>query len=184
MKKRFKITTFLKAVMLLGIFGMYACNFSVSSGNATADNLKEVSQSKEKIRNGITVEDFGGLKVESAFLMLESGELVSDENTLKPDEKFKLVLKISGWKAENGKVQVGAMEQVHDASRPIPLEGEDLFAGSTGLSEEDAQIISLKMGIPEASAVYEVYQTDFKVWNKSAEQYVSGNYRFKIDKNK
>ncbi|GGC49408.1 hypothetical protein GCM10011386_47110 [Parapedobacter defluvii] len=169
-----------KAVFLLGILSLTACKFSASTGNPTADNLETVSKSDQKIRNGIQVEETGGAKVESAFLMLESGELVSDENTVKPDERFKLVLKISGWKAENGKVQVGAIEQVHDAARPIPLEGNDLFAGSDGLSEEDAQVIALNNGIPAASAVYEAYQTDFKVWNKSTEQYVRGSYRFKI----
>jgi len=171
---------FSKALFLLGILSLAACEFSSKKGNPKADNLETVSKSEQKIRNGVQLEETGGVKVESAFLMLESGEMVSNENTLKPDERFKLVLKISGWKAANGKVQVGAIEQVHDGDRPIPLEGEDLFAGSNGLSEEDAQVIALKNGIPAASAVYEVYQTDFKVWNKNADQYITGNYRFKI----
>jgi len=57
-----------------------------------------------------------------------------------------------------------------------------LFAHTSGLLEKDAQVISLKMGIPAASAVYDVYQTDFKIWNKKAAQWIEGNYRFKINK--
>lgn len=171
---------FSKTVLFLGICSLTACEFSTKIGNPTADHLETVSKSEQKIRNFIQIEETGGVKVESAFLMLENGELISDQNIIKPDEPFKLVLKISGWKAEDGKVQVGAIEQVHDGNRPIPLEGDDLFAGSNGLSEEDAQVISLKNGIPAASAVYEVYQTDFKVWNKNADQQILGSYRFKI----
>ncbi|QIG88755.1 hypothetical protein G6R40_03300 [Chryseobacterium sp. POL2] len=171
---------FSKAALFLGICSLAACNFSTKTNNDKVDNMETVSNSEQKIRNGIQWEETGGVKVESAFLMLESGEIISDENTVKPDERFKLVLKISGWKAENGKVQIGAIEQVHDANRPVPLEGADLFGGNDALPEETAKVISLKMGIPAASAIYEVYQTDFKVWNKNADQYITGSYRFKV----
>lgn len=176
------IKKLLTALFLLGILGLSACNFSVTSGNATADNLETVSKSEQKIRNRIQSEVFGGLKVESAFLMLETGELVSEENTIKAGDKIKFVLKLSGWKAENGMVQIGAGEQLVNSNQVVMMREDDLFANSKGISEKDAEVITLIMEVLNLETIYDFYQTDFKVWNKATDQHVYGSYHFKIKK--
>lgn len=174
--------TIVKSLMAMSLLLLASCQFSTSTGNKTADNLKTVSESKEPIRNAIQFEEAGGLKVETAFLMKDDGTLVPDDNTLKTGERFKLILKLSGWQAENGKVQIGAGERLTNSNKVVMLQEDDLFANAGAISEEDAQVITLIMEVLNTETIYDYYQTEFKAWNKNAEQFVRGTYQFKLKK--
>lgn len=171
---------YLPTILLLLL--LCSCEFSVSNGNKTADNLITVSESKNPIRNSVEFEEFGGLKVESAFLMKDDGELITDENTVNAGERFKLILKLSGWKAIDGKVQIGAGERLTNSNKVVMLQEDDMFANADAISEEDAQVITLIMEVLKTETIYDFYKTEFKVWNKNAEQLVRGSYQFKLKK--
>jgi hypothetical protein len=161
-----------------------ACKFSAgtSSGNKTAENLKAVSGSSSKIRNQILLEKTGGLKVESAFLMKDNGELVPEDNILKAGERFKLILKLSGWKTTDGKVRIGSGERLLNSNNVVMLQEDDLFANTDPVSEEDAQVITLIMDVLNTETIYDFYKTEFKVWNKNAAQSIRGSYQFRLKK--
>jgi hypothetical protein len=174
-------TTIIIAITLLFLS---ACDISVStnSGNKTADNLNTVSESAQKIRNGITYDSSGGLIIETAFLMKDDGELITDDNTMKANERFKLILKLSGWQAENGKVQIGAGERLRNSNQVVMLQEDDLFANAGAVSAEDAEVITLVMEVLNTETIYDFYETEFMVWNKEVDQMVRGSYRFKLKK--
>lgn len=159
-----------------------SCEFNVSSGNKTADNLKTVSESINPIRNAVEFQEAGGLKVESAFLMKDNGELVPENNTLKAGDRFNLVLKLSGWQADNEKVLIGAAERLTNSNREVMLQEDDLFANAAAVSAEDAEVITLIMEVLNTETIYDFYQTEFEVWNKKADQSVRGAYRFQLRK--
>ncbi len=178
-------TNLLKSALLLGMISLsMSCNVSVStnSGNKTAEHLNEVGKSTQKIRNQIQFEEAGGLKVESAFLMLDKGDLVAEDNIIRVGERFKLILKLSGWQEIDGKVHIGAGEQLLNSNNVAMLRENDLFANTGAVSEEDAQVITLTMEVLNTETIYDFYQTDFKVWNKNADQHVYGSYQFKLQK--
>ncbi len=172
------------SLVAISMLLLSACEFSAStsSGNKTVENLKAVSGSSIKIRNQILLEETGGLKVETAFLMKDDGKLVPEDNTLNAGERFKLILKLSGWKTTNGKVQIGAGERLLNSNNVVMLQEDDLFANTDAVSEKDAQVITLIMEVLNMETIYDYYNTEFKVWNKDAEQYVRGSYQFKIKK--
>lgn len=171
----------LTTIALLGIFSLTACEFNVSTsrGNKTLTQIEKVEKSTAKIRNQLQLEE-KGIKVEAAFLMLDNGELVPEGNTIKAGEKIKLILKLSGWQVTNGMVQLGAGEQLINSNQVVMTREDDLFANTGAMSEEDAQYITLDMEVLNTETIYDFYQTDFKVWNKNADQYVNGSYRFKV----
>jgi hypothetical protein len=180
-KSKIMKTTIIIALTLLFLS---ACDISVStnSGNKTADNLNTVSESAQKIRNGITYDSSGGLIIETAFLMKDDGELITDDNTMKANERFKLILKLSGWQAENGKVQIGAGERLRNSNQVVMLQEDDLFANAGAVSAEDAEVITLVMEVLNTETIYDFYETEFMVWNKEVDQMVRGSYRFKLKK--
>jgi hypothetical protein len=180
-KSKIMKTTIIIAITLLFLS---ACDISVStnSGNKTADNLNTVSDSAQKIRNGITYDSSGGLIIETAFLMKDDGELITDDNTMKANERFKLILKLSGWQAENGKVQIGAGERLRNSNQVVMLQEDDLFANAGAVSAEDAEVITLVMEVLNTETIYDFYETEFMVWNKEVDQMVRGSYRFKLKK--
>lgn len=178
MKTNILFTIGLSVSLLL----LSSCDFKVStnSGNKTVANIETVNDSAQKIRNQIQFKESGGLHVENAFLMLEDGTLVSEDNTIKKGERVKLILKLSGWKADDGKVEIGAGQQLLSSDERLILREPDLFEKNSIVSDEDAKVITLTMEVLNTETIYDFYQTDFKVWNKKADQSVYGSYRFKI----
>lgn len=176
--------TIFKSLIPVSLLFLCACEFSVSTntGSKTSKNLKAVSESNNPIRNAIETEEEGGLKVESAFLMTDEGALVPENNTLKAGERITLILKLSGWKATDGKVQIGAGERLLNSNQVVMLQEDDLFANAGAISEKGAQVITLIMEVLNTETIYDYYQTEFKVWNKDVQQFVRGNYQFKLEK--
>ena len=76
----------------VGLLLLSSCDFKVStnSGNKTVANIETVNDSAQKIRNQIQFKESGGLHVENAFLMLEDGTLVSEDNTIKMGKELNL----------------------------------------------------------------------------------------------
>ena len=176
--------TIIKSLLAVSVLLLSSCEFSTStsSGNKTADNLNAIIESAKPIRNNITFEENGDLKVVSAFLMNDNGELIADDNTVKAGDRFKLILKLSGWKASDGKVQIGAGERLLNSNKVVMMQEDDLFANAIAISEEDAQVITLIMEVLNTETIYDYYQTEFKVWNKDVEQWIRGSYQFKLKK--
>jgi hypothetical protein len=101
---------------------------------------------------------------------------------MKANERFKLILKLSGWQAENGKVQIGAGERLRNSNQVVMLQEDDLFANAGAVSAEDAEVITLVMEVLNTETIYDFYETEFMVWNKEVDQMVRGSYRFKLKK--
>lgn len=179
-----KISNICNWTLLVAAFLFTSCTCSVSSSggstNYVLNNLKEVSASSQKIRNQIHLEASGGLRVETAFLMQEKGDLVPADNTIQVGDRIKLILKIKGWEAIDGIVPVGVGQQLVNSDHRVMYRNDDLFADSKGFSPEDAQYITMIMEVLNTETIYNYYQVDFKVWNKKAAQQIYGNYRFKI----
>lgn len=167
-------------ILCLLLLSSCECHVHKSGGssNYVLSNLETVINSDAKIRNQIRLEQSGGLKVEAAFLMLETGELVPANNEINVGDRIRLFLKISGWEATDGKVQVGAGQQLKNSDQRVMMRSDDQFAKSSGFTLEDAQYISLTMEVLNTDTLYNYYQTDFKVWNKKASQHIYGRYRF------
>jgi hypothetical protein len=176
--------TIIKSYLTIALLSLCACEFNAStgSGNKTAENLKAVSESKEPIRNAIGLDKQGGLEVKSAFVMTDDGALVPQDNMVKQGSRLKLVLNLKGWKAADGKVQIGAAQQLINSNNVVMMRNDDLFGQSTAISVEDAEVITLIMEVLNTKTIYDYYQTDFKVWNKNADQMIRGSYRFKLEK--
>lgn len=73
--------TLFKTILALALFSFCSCEFSTSSGNKTADNLKTVSESKEPIRNSVTLDEQDGLKVTSTFTNDRWSRMIPKKNT-------------------------------------------------------------------------------------------------------
>lgn len=176
-------TTF-KPFFVIALLSLCSCEFSAStnSGNKKADNLKTVSESKEPIRNAIGLDEQGGLEVKSAFVMTDDGTLVPQDNMVKQGSRLKLVLNLKGWKAADDQVQIGAAQQLINSNNVVMMRNDDLFEQSSAISVEDAEVITLIMEVLNTEKIYDYYQTDFKVWNKNADQVVRGSYRFKLER--
>lgn len=184
-KKLLMKTIYLNTLaILVTLFLGVSCTISVDkkTENPIVKNLNLVTNSTQPIRNGILLEAQGGVKVETAFLMLADGALISEDNTIKVGDKIKLILKVSGWEASNGQVRLGAGEQLMNSEEREMMSSNDLFAKNDLFAEEDAKIITLVMEVLNTATIYDFYKTNFRIWNKNANQFINGQYRFKIMK--
>lgn len=134
-----------------------------------------------KFRNGITIKE-NGLKVSEAYLVYdEDGSLVSNDNITDVDKKVRLILEISGWQEENGKVLLGASEKVSTNEGDTFLNRDDLFESYTeGVSAEDAKQISLSVVISKADKIYAHFLVEFRVWDKRTNKDITGSYKLHL----
>lgn len=181
----FKQQRMLWIIAVLTLFCFYSCQVSVrhESGNKTVDHLKTVLNSPDKIRNQIQWEGNGGLQVVAAFLMTEEGTLIDNNNLIEPGERLQLILRLSGWEQQDGKVQVGVGQQLTSSGGKLLMRNNDLFEGSAPVSAEDAKVFTLEMEVLNKTTIYPYYKAEFKIWNKNARQYVRGSYQFRLNKN-
>ncbi len=153
---------------------------SSGSETVTASPSNEGKKS-DKIRNGVVVKESGGLEVEQAFLLTDDGQLIDEANTVPMAENVNLRLIIKGWEETDGKVTLGASEQVATSEGDIVLNQPDLFGSMGAVSATDAQFVTLKAVVTRVNKLYDYFQVNYRVWDKSpGGGEVSGSYRFKI----
>lgn len=158
---------------------LQSCEFSCSVGNKDKDTGNAVVKDGARIYNNIQLKA-SGIKIDKAYLFLESGKRVPDDNFVDFKETIKLQLKFaSDWKEENGKVFLGASERIENEKGDVILQEDDLFEKySEGISVKDSRsiylsaILKIKEGaVPTSFTVY------FRVWDKKSDAFVQGSYK-------
>ena len=165
------------AFLLLSALAIAACN----NANQTGDKAEgSSSNNNSNIRNGISVKS-QGLKVDQAFLQFEDGKLVPADNKVDVGQKVIMKLILSGWKAVNGKVAIGASEKISTDDGQTVLDEQDLFANYTdGVDVKAAEGITLSAVITGVDKLYKYFEVSFKVWDKNSNDNVTGSYRLHL----
>ena len=160
-------------LLLFAMSFLLSCEVKIKTG--------ETEKQAGKFRNGIVIKE-NGLKVSEAYLVYdEDGSLVSNDNITDVDKKVRMILEISGWQEENGKVLLGASEKVSTNEGDTFLNRDDLFESYTdGVSAEDAQQISLSVVISKADKIYDHFLVEFRVWDKRTNKDVAGSYKLHL----
>lgn len=134
-----------------------------------------------KIRNGITVQAYGGLIVEQAWLQYAEGPLIREGNLINLGEKIQLHLIIHGWRGQGDRISIGASEKLTTDEGLCFLDEEDLFARYDSLPLEAVSKITLSAIVENIDRLADFFKLDFKVYSKIyPEQYVAGYYIFHI----
>ena len=156
-----------------------SCEFSCSVGNK--DEVTGTAEVKDgaRVYNNIQL-NASGVKVDKAYLLLDNGQRVPDDNFVNFNGPVKMQILIdSGWVEENGKVLLGASEKIVTEKGEVVLEEADLFQKyPDGISTEDSKSIylsasvKLKEGIPPTS-----FTVSFRIWDKKGNGFVEGSYK-------
>lgn len=131
------------------------------------------------VYNGIQLQE-NGLHVQEAYLVNENGERLPDDNTVGINEKIFCELVISGYSEKNGKVRVGASEEIRAEDGTLVLQEKDLFASMGELKSSDARYVRLMAMITALRKSYRYFEVTFRVWDKNSKADVSGRYRFRL----
>ncbi|MEO7984064.1 MAG: hypothetical protein ABI688_08275, partial [Bacteroidota bacterium] len=123
--------------------------------------------------------DASGIKVDKAYLLLDNGQRVPDDNFVDFKGPVKMQLLIdSGWVEENGKVLLGASEKIVSEKGDVIVDEADLFQKyPDGISVEDSKaiylsaILKLREGIPPTYFI-----VSFRVWDKKGNGFAEGSY--------
>ena len=172
-----KLFSFLFIVSLSVLLS--SCEFSCSVGNK--DEVTGTAEVKDgaRVYNNIQL-NASGVKVDKAYLLLDNGQRVPDDNFVDFNGPVKMQILIdSGWVEENGKVLLGASEKIITEKGEVVLEEADLFQKyPDGISTEDSKSIylsasvKLKEGIPPTS-----FTVSFRIWDKKGNGFVEGSYK-------
>lgn len=147
-----------------------------------SNNQQTTNNGDAQLLNNITL-SATDVQVTSAYLTLENGERLSSDNTVRARETIKLVININGgWKEINGKVFLGASEQITSDNGTVQVETGDMFSAytETGLDAGDAKVITLNASMDSKPAAIDYYIVNFKVWDKKGKAEISGKYNFYI----
>ena len=175
-----KLASFLVAVIIL--FTLQSCEFSCSVGDKKEEEKDKgtaIVKDGARIYNNIQL-NASGIKLEKAYLFLESGERVPDDNFVDFNGTIKLRLQFaSDWKEENGKVLLGASEKIVAERGEVILEENDLFEKyPEGVSVEDSKIVFLSAILKlKPSAQPTSCTVFFRVWDKRSDAFVEGSYQ-------
>ena len=172
-----KLFSFLLIVCLSVILS--SCEFSCSVGNKDEVNGAAEVKDGARVYNNIQL-NASGVKVDKAYLLLDNGQRVPDDNFVNFNGPVKMQILIDcGWVEENGKVFLGASEKIITEKGEVVLEEADLFQKyPNGISTEDSKSIylsasvKLKEGIPPTS-----FTVSFRIWDKKGNGFVEGSYK-------
>lgn len=169
---------FIRILFILSGFIFSSCEVKVNTGNDKDSSAG--SNSKSKIRNNIQL-NATGLKVEQAFLLLDDGTLVGDDNQVKVNDRVNLRLIISGWKEENGYVFPDADEKIITSEGDVLVDDKNLFAKyDSGILSKDAEYITLMATITEVNKLFDYFLVSFRVWDKKGNGEVTGSYKLHL----
>jgi hypothetical protein len=158
---------------------LQSCEFNCSIGKKEEVSGVAEVQDGARIYNNIQL-NVSGVKVNKAYLLLDNGQRVPDDNFVDFTGPIKMQLVIdSGWVEENGKVLLGASEKIVTEKGQIVVEEEDLFQKyADGISVADSKsmylsaILELKKDSPPSS-----FTVSFRVWDKRGDGFVEGSYK-------
>lgn len=155
--------------LLLAIFLFSACKSEVKYPVA------------EGVRNGIQLRT-NGVLIEQAFLTYEDGSPVDESNTTTLNKKLKINFVVQGWREQNGQVQLEASEKVMTSDDAVIMDEKELFskAGMKALSPVDAQFLRLTVEVNGMRQLHEYYLVSFRIWNKGTDQWIEGEYKFRL----
>jgi len=158
---------------------LQSCEFSCSVGG-NKDDVSGTAKVKDgaRIYNNIQL-NASGVRVDKAYLLLENGQQVPDDNFVDFKGPIKMQLKVeSGWVEEKGKVLLGASEKITSESGEVLVDEADLFQQyNEGIPAKDAKSIylsaslKLKEGAPPTS-----FMVSFRVWDKRGSGFIEGSY--------
>ncbi len=133
-----------------------------------------------QIKNGVKLKT-DGLTVSKAYLADEDRNELKENQTALNKPIF-LHLEIAGWNTNNEKVVLGASEKITTDNGSLVLYEDDLFPGKEEYKAEDAKYISLKAIITSITGDIKSFNINFRVWDKSNGNNITGSYTFKIKK--
>lgn len=151
-----------------------AANDTTQTGGNKSGNLR-------KSLNGIEL-NAKDVTVQQAYLALESGDLISSDNTVSLGEKVVLTINSNGWKNVDGKSFIGISQTITTHSGATVLETGDMFAkyDDTGINAEYASLLKLKAYITETKPDIEYFNVVFRVWDKKGDGEITGKYKFYV----
>jgi hypothetical protein len=156
--------------LLIVLILFYACKSEVKYPTAEGS-----------IRNGIEL-TANGVLVEQAFLTYEDGSPVDESNTTTLNKKIKINFVVQGWQEQNGIVALEANEKVITSDGDVIMDEKELFSkgGMKTLSPVDAQFVRLTVEVNGMRKPHEYYLVSFKIWNKGTDQWIEGEYKFRL----
>lgn len=169
----------IRLLLFWAIASLYACSNGGHQRNEqqAVPNDSVPTNSKAQIFNNIHLHEAGGLQVAKAFLTLTNGSLLPSGNTVHINEPVFLNLVIKeGWMAENGKVSLGATQNITTEKGEPVLSSPDLFAGQSLIPESDAGILRLQATITKTREGITRFFVRFRVWDKKGNGEVTGRY--------
>lgn len=152
------------------IFFVFACKSEVKYPTAVG-----------AIRNGIELRS-NGVVVEQAYLTYEDGSVVDEANTTTLNKKVKINFIVRGWKEVNGQVPLEATEKVTTSDGDVVMDEKALFSkgGMKALLPVDAQFPRLTVEVSGMHKAIKHYLVSFRIWNKEADQWIEGEYKFRL----
>ena len=170
----------MRLLAFLLILCISSCEVKVGTGNSDKEintTASENESKSNKIRNGILLKE-NGLDVDEAYLTVNDGSLLSNENKVDINDDVKMNLVMSGWKAEKDKVFVGASERVLTSEGDTILNEPDLFETfPEGVNANDAKYINLSVQLTKVTKIPDHFLVEFRVWDKKSNADVSGSYK-------
>jgi hypothetical protein len=134
-----------------------------------------------RVYNDIDLET-AGVKVEKAYLVLDDGTPIANDNVIAFDQPVKLKLFVNeGWKENNGKVNLGVEEIITAPTGEVLLHENDLFEKyPDGITPKDAKLISItaKIIIKKQMEPHSTFGVMFRVWDKNDNNnFIKGSYK-------
>lgn len=171
---------------VLILASLAACKKKANNSNTEKSNGATEVQAKDSagviIRNNIQLSMQGDLKVVQAFMLRANGSLVNDSNNVQVGELIELRLLVDGWKSKSDSIALGGSEKIVTNDGTSVVDVEDIFKGQPAIPLNKAQMIRLQATVTKQNKDYSFYKADFKVWNKDADQSLTGSYKINIVK--
>lgn len=163
---------------------LFSCKEKGGSETKAVDNSAATASKNDGsiIRNNIQLNTQGELKVLQAFMLRSNGSLVNDSNEVKVGEMVELRLLVDGWKSKTDSIALGASEKIVTNDGTSVVDVADLFKDQTAIPLNKAQMIRMQATVTKQEKEYNFYKVDFKVWNKEADQSLTGDYKINIVK--
>lgn len=163
---------------------LVACKENGKAPNIVTDSVPNAIQAKDSagvvIRNNIQINTQGNLKVLQAFMLRANGSLVNDSNNVKIGEMIELRLLVDGWQSKSDSIALGGSEKIVTNDGTSVLDVPELFKDQRAIPLNKAQMIRMQAVVTKQSKDYRFYKADFKVWNKDADQSLTGSYQINI----
>ena len=169
-------------------FILSGCEFNCSVGKTDNSTTTKTVTSENAggvtgavIKNDIELEA-SDVKVSRAYLSVNNGTLLDNNVVNLKQEISCTVVADTGWTKINGKSFIGTSEKVTGSDGTVLLDAKDLFIeyDSTGLSAEDAKVITISATVSSKIPGIDMYKVYFKIWDKKANGMITGKFKFRV----